>query len=135
MSIAYKSGYKYQLAVDYAVIIPIAPAAPVITEYLTLDRQGRLTIKEGYAWDGPSGPAIDTRNFMRGSLVHDACYQLIRERHLGPECREAADRVLRTICLEDGMSSVRAWWVYWGVRWGGGPAADPAHEKPILRAP
>jgi hypothetical protein len=34
---------------------------------------------KGYAWNGPSGPTLDTRNFMRGSLVHDALYQLMRE--------------------------------------------------------
>ena len=49
--------------------------------------------------------------------------------------REAADRLLQQICKEDGMSSIRAWWVYKGVRIGGGPAADPALNKPLTRAP
>lgn len=134
--IAYRGGYKYQLAEDYQLRIGIQPELPIRTEYLQLSPEGELEVREGYAWDGPSGPAIDTANFMRGSLVHDALYQLMRaglldrERH-----REAADRVLRAICLEDGMSAARAWWVYWGVRVGAGPAADPAADNPVLYAP
>lgn len=133
--IAYKAGYKYQLKEKYVAEIPIKPEVSIDTEYLTLTLDGILTVKEGYAWDGPSGPTIDTLNFMRGSLVHDALYQLMRERHLDHDkYREMADRLLQTICKEDGMSTLRAWWVYQGVRLGGGPAADPASDKPITRA-
>ena len=93
-------------------------------------------MKKGYAWDGPSGPTIDTRNFMRGSLVHDALYQLMREEHLDKETyRKPADQLLRDMCREDGMWSIRAWWVYLAVRWWADPAADPANKKPIIKAP
>lgn len=44
-------------------------------------------------------------------------------------------RVIKRICREDGMSKLRAWWVYQGVRLGGDPAADPASKKPIISAP
>ena len=74
--IAYKAGYKYQLKAEYVVQIDIKPAALIDIEYLALTPTGALTIRKGYAWDGPSGPTIDTLNFMRGSLVHDALYQL-----------------------------------------------------------
>jgi len=134
--ITYKSGYKYQLKEDYSVKIPINPAANITSEFINLSTDGILSIKSGYAWDGPSGPTIDTLNFMRGSLVHDSLYQLMRERHLDTEVhREAADRLLQQLCKEDGMTSIRAWWVYWGVRIGGGPSADPALEKPLTSAP
>ncbi|MBI4191956.1 MAG: DUF1353 domain-containing protein [Betaproteobacteria bacterium] len=134
--IAYKAGYKYQLKENYVIQIEIRPASDIDTEYLALTNAGTLTVKKGYAWDGPSGPTIDTLNFMRGSLVHDALYQLMRERHIdGDRYRETADRLLQTICKEDGMNSLRAWWVYQGVRFGGGPAADPANDKPLIRAP
>jgi len=130
-SISYRSGYKYQLAKDYQVFISIKPEAFILTPYIRLDTDGLLSIVEGYAWDGPSGPAIDTPNFMRGSLVHDALYQLMRERNLDPEkLRDDADRILRQICTEDGMSSIRAWWVYQGVRFGGGPAATVPDKEP-----
>ena len=131
-SILYRAGYKYQLARTYSIKLGIAGAADTL--FFTLWK-GDLTIREGYAWDGPSGPAIDTANFMRGSLVHDVLYQLIREGYLPESSRELADRILQRICKEDGMSALRAWWVYTGVRFGGGPAANPANAKPVLTAP
>lgn len=134
--IAYNSGYKYQLKETYAVPIEIKPSSPINTEYIRLDADGNLTIYEGYAWDGPSGPTFDTLNFMRGSLVHDALYQLMRENDLDHVVyRETADRILQRICKEDGMWSLRAWWVYQGVRIFADPAADPAAERPVKRAP
>ena len=134
--IAYKSGYKYQLKAEYAVQIDIRPATPIDIEYVALTTAGVLTIREGYAWDGPSGPTIDTLNFMRGSLVHDALYQLMRERQLDEGTyRDAADRLLQKICKEDGMSTLRAWTVYEGVHFFGEPSADPANDKPVTRAP
>jgi hypothetical protein len=134
--IAYNGGYKYQLKRTYTVGIPVIPPAAIHTEYISLAINGELTLKEGYAWDGPSGPTIDTRSFMRGSLVHDALYQLMREGRLpNEEYREAADKALQMICKEDGMWSVRAWWVYHGVRLFGNPAADPADQRPVKYAP
>jgi len=134
--ITYKKGYKYQLVETYEATIPIHPSSDITTEYITLSMTGKLRIYRGYAWDGPSGPAIDTNNFMRPSLIHDALYQLMRNGYLDRDkWREPADRLLRQMCLEDGMSQIRAWWVYIGVRFGGGLAADPAHAKPVLYAP
>lgn len=134
--VQYRGGYKYQTKNDYTVTIPIHPATDIKTEFISLSSKGALFIKSGYAWDGPSGPTIDTKNFMRGSLVHDALYQLMREKHLDFHVhREPADRLLQEICKEDGMSAIRAWWVYQGVRVGGGPASDPALDRPIEYAP
>lgn len=133
--IRYADGYKYQLRATYAVQLPFRPPAPIVTDFIVFDADGLLTIIKGYAWDGPSDPAFDTPNFMRGSLVHDALYQLMRERHLDATYRGPADDILRTICLEDGMWRIRAWWVHLGVRIGGGPAADPALVSPDKFAP
>jgi hypothetical protein len=134
--VKYKAGYKYQLKEVYVVQISIRPRADIRTPYVSLSTAGVLEIKEGYAWDGPSGPTVDTLTFMRGSLVHDALYQLMRDGHLDrSEYREAADRILRDICREDGMWAVRAWYVYEGVRFFADPAADPAGEHPLVLAP
>ena len=134
--IVYKGGYKYQLKRGYRVQITLRPAQPIDTEYIKLDAAGNLSLKEGYAWDGPSGPTVDTLNFMRGSLVHDALYQLMRERHLDHgKHKEPADRLLQKICREDGMTAIRAWEVYQGVHLFGSPAADPAHDRPLTKAP
>lgn len=135
-AISYKDGYKYQLTESYNIKINILPVADINTPYIKLTKQGDLTIEKGYAWDGPSGPTIDTKNFMRGSLVHDALYQLMREKHLHKgSCRQPADRLLQQICKEDGMSSLRAWFVYEAVKIAGDPAADPANDKPVIIAP
>jgi hypothetical protein len=133
--IRFKHGFKYQLYVNYEIKINICPVADIITHYINLTIDGVLLIKKGYAWDGPSGPAIDTLNFMRGSLVHDALYQLIRRGYLSELYRKHADVLLKQMCKEDGMSSLRAWWVYNGVRFGGKYAADPSSKKRIIRAP
>lgn len=133
--ITYKDGYKYQLSHDYSVWTGIVPAKPVKTTYIDLDMAGVISISKGYAWDGPSGPAIDTKNFMRGSLVHDAFYQLMREGHVDHSQRDDVDHLLKTICLEDGMSHLRAWWVYRGVKWFADPAALPSARKPDQYAP
>ncbi len=134
--IGYKKGYKYQLTAAYECSIDIKPKDLIVTEYIDFSIEGKLTIKKGYAWDGPSGPTYDSLNFMRGSLVHDALYQLMRENHLEKdEYRDPADRQLQTMCKEDDMSSIRAWWVYLGVKWGGKPAADPSNKKPVIKAP
>lgn len=134
MKIKYRGGYKYQLAEDYASETGIALGYGVGNHFIFLSPTGQLVIKEGYAWDGPSWPAIDTKNFMRGSLEHDALYQLMREGLLTPEHRIIADKRLRAVCLEDGMSSARAWWVYNGVRLGGGGGILP-RENETLEAP
>jgi hypothetical protein len=134
--IAYKDGYKYQLKRRFAVRIPLLPPVNIRTQYIGLTLEGELTLREGYAWDGPSGPTIDTLSFMRGSLVHDALYQLMREGYLDHLVyRAQADRILRELCREDGMLAIRAWWVYHGVRLFADPAADPADERPLTFAP
>ena len=134
--ITFRARYKYQLKETYTVRIGIRPPADIDTDYLALTTDGVLTVKKSYAWDGPSGPTIDSLNFMRGSLVHDALYQLMRERLLDEETyRDPADRLLQKICREDGMSSLRAWWVYQAVHFFGEPSADPANDKPVTKAP
>ena len=127
--------YKYQLISDYTTTIPLKKNAGI--DYVILNETGTILIKQKYAWDGPSGPTIDTKNFMRGSLVHDALYQLIREGKLNDkEDRKVADQILRDICREDGMSSIRAAIVYRGVRWFGKSSAkyDDTEDK-IHHAP
>ncbi len=131
--------YKYQLMEKYVHETGWALDAAVAGKgrWVAMSKTGRLTLKKGYAWDGPSGPSIDTKNFMRGSLVHDACYQLMREKHLPQARRKAADELLWMICLADGMSQTRADYVYHAVRTFGASAARPRKKpKPvIIKAP
>lgn len=133
--IYYKKGYKYQLKKDYECKIDILPIEDIKTEYVKLSVDGILWIKNGYAWDGPSGPAIDTKTFMRGSLVHDALYQLIRLWFLTEKDKIKVDKELKKICLEDGMNRFRANYVYFFVKTFGKYAIDPNIEKEIEQAP
>jgi len=79
----YRDGYKYQLAEDYELKIGITPEEDVWTNFIELSAAGDL-LRKGYAWNGPSGPAVDTRKSIRGFRVHEA--------------------LLRRHCHEAGMS-------------------------------
>jgi hypothetical protein len=132
--IEYKKGFKYQLSKSCIYKSPIL-GYTISTRYIRLEEDGTLTIYQGYAWDGPSGPTIDTKDFMRGSLVHDALYQLIREGHLSKSERYMADVILQNICREDGMSRIRAWWVFQGVSKFAASAASPKNKRKVHTAP
>ena len=68
---------------------------------------------------------------MRGSLVHDALYQLMRLEELDYKTdRKYADQLLKNICREDGMSAFRAWYVHRLVRAFGEGAAKPTDKPP-----
>lgn len=90
------------------------------TEYIQLWDDGRLILAKGYAWDGPSGPTIDTADSLRASAGHDALYQLIRLGAIPADMRIIADRDLRRWCIEDGMPAIRAEAWYHAVRAFGG---------------
>lgn len=129
----YYAGYKYQLAEDLIVQTEIK-GFTVTERFFVLSDTGELLIRAGYAWDGPSGIAIDTKTFMRGSMVHDVFFQAMREGYLPQKCFTPANKELRRICLEDGMWSVRAWWVFRCVERFGSAFAAVQPEK-IFTAP
>lgn len=133
-------GYRYALMETYIETIPIASTQPrdLVSSngWIELTSSGVLSVMEGYAWDGPSGPLgrlNDTLTFMRGSLVHDALYQLMREGLLSEANRVEADMLLRHHCIEDGMSRFRAAYVYRAVRWFGASSARRRRSLPVVR--
>lgn len=132
--IKYKRGYKYQTWETYSTQIDII-GYDINTDFITLSPTGLLTINRYYAWDGPSGPTFDTKNFMEGSLVHDVLYQLMRMGLLPQSCRDYADDRLKADCIRDGMSRIRANYVHFGVDLAAKAAADPKNMKKILTAP
>ena len=134
--ISYRSDYKYQLAEGYKINISIRPKSNIKTEFIDLDTDGNLTVKKGYAWDGPSGPVKDTDENMRASLVHDALYQLMRNDKIKSRThRKAADQEFKDICKVDGVSNLRASAYYKALRKFGKTAASPQNKKVIVRAP
>lgn len=130
--------YKYRLLETYEAYVGLFPQGPdIYTDFVQLDRTGILKIRAGYCWDGPSGPTIDTKSFMRGSLVHDALYQLIRKGLLPAERKGRADDILKRICLEDGMNPLRAGWVHLALMMFGSRRTQPLPEDKnrVLEAP
>jgi len=138
----YKGNYKYQLAKPYiASVLELENHSPAHIRsdggfaFVSLQPDGSLLINEGYAWDGASGPARDTNNIMRASLVHDALYQLGRAGKLNYSRRKAADQAFHRICLEDGMSRFRAWYVYRAVRMFAAKSFTDPSTRPLQEAP
>ena len=132
--ILYQKGYDYRIQNDYHHQLPQPFFGHTVnTQFIDLSPDGMLTIRKGYASDGPSGPTIDTKTFMRGAFVHDALYQLMREGHLPRELKNDADRELQRWCIADGMWKIRAWWVYRGVKKFG--TSSTIHNKDIMVAP
>lgn len=125
MKIYYKKGYKYKLEEDFKIQLGFKPQLTIFIEHpFMIFEDGFLTIKKGYSWDGASC-AIDTKTFMRGALVHDVLYQLIREGFLLKEDRKACDKELIRICSLDGMCGLRRAYVYRAVRIFGKWAVKP----------
>lgn len=132
--IKYQKGFKYQLFEDYTIKIEVI-GHTVDEPFLKLTPIGVLTIKKGYAWDGPSGPTFDTKDFMRGSLVHDALYELMRKELIAADYRDYSDRLLKNICREDGMPEIRFGYVYKAVSAFAAAAADPENKRKVITAP
>ena len=128
-------GWKYQMVEPFAITLCFAPPSNITSEFILLDIKGELTLKQYYAWDGASGPCPDTPNIMKGSLVHDALYQLMRLGFLSSSYRKQADMELRRICVESGMNKICAGLVYWGCRVFCGLATWPRPKTPIYRIP
>ncbi|MEE2731178.1 MAG: hypothetical protein VYA55_10175 [Pseudomonadota bacterium] len=133
--IKFKKGYKYQLEEACLIHTPILPSQPIDTYYIQLQTNGDLVLAKGYAWDGASG-APDVPSFMRASLVHDALYQLMRNDYLDREIhRKPADRLMRRMCLQDGMNPLLAAVAYGFVRALGEPHTRGLSRKELLFAP
>ncbi len=116
MKLKYRTikSFKYVVLEEYRHKTPfhhMDAKAPLIE----LLHDGTLVISPGYFYDGPSGPTIDTPDSMRGSLVHDALYELMRRGLIPIESKPEADRLLESICVKDGMDPERAHVWYMGV--------------------
>ena len=140
MKVKYTTGgYKYKLE-SSAILRSSILGYNIEERFITLEEDGKLILRPGYACDGPSGPTLDRilpflyKKFLVPAFGHDALYQLIRLGLLEPERRLHADQDLRQWCLDRGMMKLRARWVYRGVRTGGGPAADPKHKRKVYEA-
>lgn len=114
--------YKYRVLED--ITVPILPHVyEYENKYMKLTNN-TITIKKDYMWDGASGGARDTEDFMLGSCIHDSMYQAYKEadwcKLTKSTFRGYADRVLMDVIKRNGMNSIKAWFVYRAVRIAGG---------------
>jgi hypothetical protein len=143
IKIKYRGGFKYQLAESVNIL------APELTTFQYPGNQFlRLTGKAdntemcfgvGYAWDGPSGPMMDTKSAMVASLAHDAGAQISRNSPVwGIDIRdqfiEANNKLFHRLCLESGMWRFRANYALWVLR-KVDAYADPKNKKRVMGAP
>lgn len=125
-----RSEYRHQVAVQEVTQTEIT-GHHIVTEYIKLLPSGLLFIKKGYAWDGATF-FPDIKSIMTASLIHDALYQLMREKLLPQSKREAADIELIKICKKKGMLAPVRWAVYKAVRIFAASAASEKNVKEIL---
>lgn len=128
------SGYKYVLDDAFSAHVPELVPARIETDYFAVVG-GELTVFKGYAWDGASGPTLDTKSTLAASLVHDVLYQCIRSGILSANARRVADEVLHRLMLEEPAkfgwwAKIRANYYFLGVRLFGGSAASPRKTEP-----
>ena len=121
----------YELLKSYTLKTKVKIDHIVVSGCISLTHRGYLLIETGYEWDGASG-AINTPNYARASLVHDALYELMRARLIPLSSRRAADKLLREICIEDGMTKLRAWNAYLWVRLFGKSSAAPQDNYSLM---
>ncbi len=107
--VMYTEGYRYRLYADSVLLLPEAFTGYSFDVPWGKLQNRYLTQFEGYAWDGASGPTIDGKCSIRGSLGHDGIYQAIRENLLPRTLKDAADQFLYEQCVEDLMPRWRAW--------------------------
>jgi len=113
-------------------------------------KTGRLSVYQGYQYDGPSGPTVDTPAFIVGSLPHDVLYQMLREDLLidAPricnvyppdyyvefeKLRLLADQTMREVNIKNGMSKFRAYYTYKAVRVFGEKNAMSSYVKDYIK--
>jgi hypothetical protein len=132
--IEFSDGYKYQLKKDAIFFVPWLVGHFITTEYILVD-DGWVLIKRGYAWDGISGPGVDTNSTYRGSLFHDAMYQLLRNELIPRDFKEKADSSFIYYCSEDGMWKVRQVYFHIAVDKFGEKYTTTEYKKEIIIAP
>lgn len=135
-SLKYSKGFKYQVNREIWFKTKITGHS-ASWKWLSLTSDGWLYIQSGYCWDGASGPTIDSKSSMRGSLVHDALYQLMRREKIprDEKTRQKVDEELRTWCMKDGMLKciARVW--FWAVQKFAKSASHPDNKRKTYTVP
>ena len=112
------SEYKYKFKVEENFSIELPFKIPDFEHQYASLKDGILEIKKGYAWDGASGPIINTRDTLIASLVYDVLYQAMRLNLIksSKENRQIADKNFFEILKMNGVNSIRRKVWYFAVR-------------------
>lgn len=110
--------YNYKFKVEKSLTIKLPFTFNNFTHPYIKLINGNLTINIGYAWDGASGPVIDTKNTLIASLVHDALYQAMRLNLIpnNEATRKLADKTFYSILKDNGVFAIRRSVWYFAVR-------------------
>ena len=112
------SKYKYKFKVEENFSIELPFKIPDFEHPYASSKDSILSVKKGYAWDGASGPIINTRDTLVASLVHDVLYQAMRLNLIksSKENRKIADKNFFEILKMNGVNSIRRKVWYFAVR-------------------
>ena len=114
--------YKYEILKDIEIKLPYSfgyysgEVKRNKKKAIVVIYDGKLYIKKGFRYDGPSGPTCDTPNSMFAAVIHDALYLLMRESIIPRELQKETDVLFRKLLIANGMNKIRAWFWYRGVR-------------------
>jgi hypothetical protein len=110
--------YKYELLKDYFYKCDFLAQLPDFCHLYFVKVDSTLIVRNGYQWDGPSGPTIDDDTNIRASLIHDALYQSMRTRLIAKtfKFRRVIDKIFSAILKEDGMGFIRRTCYFYSVR-------------------
>ena len=126
--------YKFQVYETEVTKTPIIPEKEIYHEFFMLLMDGTLTVKKGYAWDGASGPVIQTKALLKASLAHDVFFQCMRVGLLPKSYFEVVNKFLQIQCIQFGMNKLFAWGVYQAVQTCGKKYIEPRPEdkNPVM---
>lgn len=110
--------YNYKFKVEKTLTVKLPFTFNNFTHPYIKLINGNLTINIGYAWDGASGPVIDTKNTLIASLVHDALYQAMRLNLIpnNEDTRKLADKTFYNILKDHKVFVLRRSIWYFAVR-------------------
>ena len=110
--------WKFKLDAPYAYDLHFQVFDSIGSRWVSLLPRHLMLLASEYFWDGITGfPRwFQPRCMLRGSLIHDAGLQLIKEGLLSPTYRERFDEEFRLTCLEDGTPTWVANLAYNAVR-------------------
>lgn len=125
--------YKYKLMENYTLKLNINLEKDLIFNFIEFLTTGQLLIKQNYAWDGATGLPLTPTEMLRGSLVHDVLYQLMRLGALDYKIhRILADKIFKQFCIEDGTPKITTECMYRALRLLGEQFAKPVPVKEIV---